>query len=262
MIAEVPQGRVEVPPIVVELAGGQPVRAVWRNGLGGLTFRAGPRFVKWAPAGSGLDLGAEAVRLRWAARFAVVPRVLDQGADGSGSWLVTAGLPGTMAVADRWKQDPATAVRAIGAGLRRLHEELPVADCPFEWSAEGRVARARANAAAGRLDPAEFHPDHRPFGTVGDALAALGERPPIDRLVVCHGDACAPNTLIGDDGHCTGHVDFGALGVADGWADLAVATWSTTWNYGPGWEEPLLEGYGVEPDEERIRYYRLLWELS
>jgi kanamycin kinase len=51
-----------------------------------------------------------------------------------------------------------------------------------------------------------------------------------------HGDACAPNTLISHDGHCSGHVDFGALGTADRWADLAIATWSTIWNYGPGWE--------------------------
>lgn len=136
-------------------------------------------------------------------------------------------------------------MRAIGEGLRRLHEELPVGDCPFEWSAEQRVARARGGS-----------------GTVEEALAALADIPPVDRLVVCHGDACAPNTLIGDDGHCTGHVDLGALGVADRWADLAVATWSTVWNYGPGWEEPLLEAYGVEPDQERIRYYRLLWEFS
>jgi kanamycin kinase len=28
--------------------------------------------------------------------------------------------------------------------------------------------------------------------------------PLIDRLVVCHGDACAPNTLINDDGRCCG----------------------------------------------------------
>ncbi|WP_443062724.1 phosphotransferase [Streptomyces sp. NBC_00390] len=61
----------------------------------------------------------------------------------------------------------------------------------------------------------------------------------MDRLVVCHGDACAPNTVVGDDGTWTGHVDLGTLGAADRWADLAVATWSTQWNYGPGWEEPL-----------------------
>jgi kanamycin kinase len=80
--------------------------------------------------------------------------------------------------------------------------------------------------------------------------------------VVCHGDACAPNTLIDDSGACSGHVDFGHLGVADRWADLSIATWSLDWNYGPGWQHMLLDAYGVEPDEERISYYRLLWDLS
>jgi len=41
---------------------------------------------------------------------------------------------------------------------------------------------------------------------------------------------------------------LGALGVADRWADLAVATWSLEWNYGPGWQSVLLEAYGVESD--------------
>jgi aminoglycoside phosphotransferase len=74
------------------------------------------------------------------------------------------------------------------------------------------------------------------------ALDMLTHAPPIDKLVVCHGDACAPNTLLGDDGCWSGHVDLGALGVADRWADLAIATWSTEWNYGPGWEDHLLVG--------------------
>ena len=88
------------------------------------------------------------------------------------------------------------------------------------------------------------------------------EIPPADKLVVCHGDACAPNTLITDDGRWSGHVDLGDLGVADRWADLAIATWSTGWNYGPGWEQVLLDAYGIKPDEERTSYYRLLWELG
>jgi kanamycin kinase len=63
-------------------------------------------------------------------------------------------------------------VTAIGAGLRAMHEALPVEACPYSWSAE-------------------------------------------DRLVVCHGDACAPNTLLAEDGHWSGHVDLGLLGTAD-----------------------------------------------
>jgi len=45
-------------------------------------------------------------------------------------------------------------------------------------------------------------------------------------------------------------------------ADLAVATWSAEWNYGPGWERLLLDAYGTRPDPERTRYCRLLWDLS
>ena len=47
-----------------------------------------------------------------------------------------------------------------------------------------------------------------------------------------------------------------------GGADLAIATWSAGWNYGPGWEPLLLDAYGVEPDPDRTAYYRLLWDLG
>ncbi|WP_211786176.1 aminoglycoside 3'-phosphotransferase [Kitasatospora viridis] len=252
-----PQGPLVVPEAVLALADGDTIEGVWRNEAGGLTFRLGERFVKWAPSGSGLDLAAEAPRLGWAGRFARVPRVLGQGAEAAGQWLLTAALPGGMAVLDEWKREPATAVRAIGRGLRALHEALPVEDCPFDWSTGTRLARARRGSG-----PADWHPEHRHLGTAERALALLADPPPVDRLVVCHGDACAPNTLIGPDGEFAGHVDLGALGLADRWADLAVATWSTNWNYGPGWELPLLAAYGVEPDPVRTAYYRLLWDLT
>ena len=267
LIAAPPEGPFEIPEIVGTLAAGRDVEAVWRNGTGGITFRigAGPtrEFLKWSPQESGVDLGEEIRRLEWAVRFTPVPRVVSQGSDEHGSWFVTAGLPGLSAVDVRWKQDPATAVRAIGAGLRMMHERLPVADCPFDRDLATRLALARQEVAAGRVDLATWHEDARARVTSAEHALELvtNDVPPIDRLVVCHGDSCAPNTLVGDDGTCVGHVDLDTLGVADRWADLATASWSTTWNYGPGWEEPLLEAYGVEPDWERIHYYRLLWQL-
>jgi len=109
---------------------------------------------------------------------------------------------------------PAVAVRAIGAGLRMLHDRLPVRSFPFHWSATERLST---------LTPAQ--------------RSRLGRPPPVDRLAVCHGDSCSPNTVIDDDGRCCGHVDLEQLGVADRWADLAVATLSLGWNYpGREWE--------------------------
>jgi kanamycin kinase len=115
------------------------------------------------------------VRLSWARRHVVVPEVLGAG-DG---WLHTAGLPGRSAVDPWWLARPCDAARAIGSGLRSLHDALPVNDCPFDWSVTARLAQLPARRRTG-----------------------LGDAPPVDRLVVCHGDACAPNTLIEDDGTC------------------------------------------------------------
>ena len=259
-------GSVTVPRAVAAVAGGRPAVPVWVNEAGGLTFEVGDGaercFVKWAPAGSDeLDLAAEADRMEWACRFHPVPRPLARGQDAHGSWLVTAPVPGDSAVTARWKAEPAVAVTAIGAGLRAMHDSLPAAGCPFSWSAAERLAAARRKAEAGGQDPAAWHPSHQGL-TVAAALESGAAIPPADQLVVCHGDACAPNTLIGAGGRWSGHVDLGSLGIADRWADLAIATWSAGWNYGPGWEGLLLDAYGVEPDPERTRYYRLLWDLG
>lgn len=253
-----PPADIAVPAAVRRAAGDDPLRPVWRNELGGLTFALGTdRYVKWSPP-DGPDLAAERDRLTWAARYTRVPTVLDHGADHDGQWLTTTGLPGDNAVSDRWLSDPAPAVRAIGRGLRAMHDALPVDDCPFDWSAGARTELARR---CGRRDPRDWWPDHRHLDP-DEAFQRLGAAPEIDRLVVCHGDPCSPNTIIDDEGNWVGHVDLGALGVADRWADLAVATWSLDWNYGPGRDGLLLDAYGIAADSERTAYYRLLWDLS
>lgn len=227
-----PSGPVPVPGVVTSIARRRPATAVWVNELGGVTFAIGRRlgyesateYVKVYPDGAAQLPAHEVARLRWARAYAEVPVVLGFGH----GWLHTSALPGRSAVDPRWAEHPRTAARAIGAGLRRLHDQLPVRSCPFG-----------------------------PLSWVGDAT------PAIDRLVVCHGDACAPNTLLADDGTCSGHVDLGALGVAERWADLAVATLSLSWNYPGGDSEELpaelLEAYGVSPDLDRTAFYRARW---
>lgn len=239
----VPVAAVDLPAAVWAVAVQErlgPARAVWINALGGTTFRfdVARQFVKWAPHGVDLDLAAEAERMRWAGQFVPVPTVLDLGTDADGQWLRSTALPGRSAIDAHWQQQPRTAARAIGAGLRRLHDRLPVAACPFSWSVTTRVRLAAP----------------------GDRPGLLDDAPPVDRLVVCHGDACAPNTLLDDAGEPAGHVDLGHLGLADRWADLAVATYSLGWNFPGDWEHELLDAYGIARDEERIAYYRRLWD--
>lgn len=223
-----------IPDIVLELAAGRPIRLAWRNDLGGLTFAIGGDFVKWNPPRTGIDLERERRRLDWLAGRHPVPRVFAFGTDAGAQWLMTRGLPGGSAVGDAWRARRSEAIRAIAAGLRALHA-VPVDAFPDAWTAESWVGRTPA---------------------------ALGPRPPVDDPVLVHGDACAPNTLISDDGRWTGNVDFGDLAVGDRWADLAVASMSLDWNFGAGHQPELFEAYGIEPDPARISYYRALWHAE
>jgi kanamycin kinase len=224
-LARRPDGPVEVPQLVTSFAVSDELDAVWRNELGGLTFRAGERYLKWNPIGSGVDLEDERARLGWLAPRHPVAEVLDFGRDDGGQVLVTRALPGESAVSDVWRQRPRDAVRSIADGLRVMHA-LPVNDCPFlcRWA------------------PALHVPD--------------------DDLVVVQGDACAPNTIIGAGGDFVGHVDLGLLGVTDRWADLALASRSLDWNYGAGWQDEFFAAYGVARDEERIQHYRALSDAA
>jgi kanamycin kinase len=225
VLANRPNGPVEVPGLVRRYAPDAELDAVWRNELGGLTFRDGERYLKWNPTGSGVDLDDERARLVWLAPRHPVPEVLDAARDDNGQLLVTRALPGEGAVTDGWKARPRDAVRAIAEGLRVLHA-LPTADCAFvcRWAPASGV--------------------------------------PADDLVVVQGDACAPNTIIGSDGRFLGHVDLGLLGVADRWADLAIASRSLDWNYGPGWQDEFFAAYGIARDEQRIRHYRALCDAA
>ncbi len=224
----------EVPGIVRELAGGRPPVLVWRNDLDGLTFRIGDRYLKWNPAATGIDLERERVRMEWMSARHPAPRVIDHGVAGDAQWLLTEALPGTSAVGDTWRARPAEAIAAIAHGLRAVHA-IPTDDFPPEWTAEAWV---------GRQPP------------------SLGPRPPVADPVVVHGDACAPNTLVSDDGTWTGHVDLGDLALGDRWADLAIASLSLDWNFGEGHQDELFRAYGIEPDPVRMRYYRALWQLE
>jgi kanamycin kinase len=236
----IPIGSVQVPDVVSRIAVGRPAHPTWANEIGGLTFQIGDgigrEFVKVAPPHPEIDLHREAAKLCWAASYLAVPEVLGVGRDGPLEWLHTAGLPGRSAVDPHWIARPREAVRAIATGLRAMHDRLPADSCPYSWSVPGRLAAVSEAARHG-----------------------LPEPPPVDRLVVCHGDACAPNTLIDKDGQWCGHVDFGDLGLADRWADLAVAEWSLGYNYGGAWRTEFFDTYGVAPDDERLDYYLTLW---
>ncbi|MFP5318942.1 MAG: APH(3') family aminoglycoside O-phosphotransferase [Acidimicrobiia bacterium] len=217
------------------------------------------RFLKVRAAGEEPSLADEESRLRWAAARLPVPTVLASGTEGDVDWLVTAGLPGRDAIAPELRAHPARLVPELARGLRRLHD-TPVDGCPFRLTVDDAIAAARRRVTAGTVQVAELHEEHRHLSP-NQALAWMEELAPDEEdPVLCHGDYCFPNVMV-EGWRVTAYLDLGELNVADRWWDLAVATWSTTWNAGPGWEHTFLEAYAAEPDERRMTFWRLVYDL-
>lgn len=261
-VANIPTEPVQVPQVVADLAGDRVLTAVWTNELGGVTWHAEELHIKWNPHTTGIDLTEEIARLHWLRRHVPevpCPQWVEHGADAEGQWLVTVTIPARTAVAAQGDEVPA-AVDAIAVGLRTLHDSGAVDECPFEWSTDARRLGALGRLERGDVDPQRLHRQHHQL-SLADMAAQLNELP-TGGAVVCHGDACAPNTLISEEGSFAALVDLGALGVGQPWADIAVAAWSLDWNFGPGWVDRFLDAYGTERDDDLLAWHQLLWDLG
>lgn len=203
---------------------------------------------------------AEAERTVWARNFLPVPRVLKRGVTQDGDWLLTEGIDSVDATAAAFRQDVPGLVNRLGEGLRRFHS-TPIDECPFQFRIANAIQLVQHRLETGLIHGArDFHPEFAALTEEAAVEELLATIPDSEDLVVCHGDFCVPNVLLrGTD--VVGFVDLGELGVADRWWDLAVATWSITWNFGPGFEDRFLNTYGVPRDERRTRFYRLLYDL-
>lgn len=185
-------------------------------------------------------MALEAERLQWIGPRLPVPEVVDAGRSGPLAWMLTRAVPGTPASDRRWLEQPRRTAAVLGDATRQFHDALAesVADCPFSWRISDRVER----------------------GGFSDAFRRKAvEAPDETDLVVSHGDLCAPNIVLRDDGSVGGFLDLGTMGVADRAVDLGSQLWSLEFNGMARFFEDFLAAYGDQGDAERIRWYRDLY---
>lgn len=234
------------------------------------------RFHKSAAPTWDRGLDAEAARLRWLATTPFADRVaevLHHGVDDDGlEHLVTTAVPGVDGVVLAERAVAAgddAAIKALatryGAALRELHDTLDPRAYPFDRRLDVRLAAAERRIDEGGVDPADFEPEYADR-TPQELLALLCTTRPADDeheddLVVGHGDWCYPNVLFDGDTPWA-MVDLADLGVSSRWYDLGIGARSTSHNLGDAAVPAFFEGYGIEPDDERVRYYILLDELQ
>lgn len=253
----------DIPQVIAAEYEDWSVRIAWNEYPGTTTYRLGSadarvRYVKVAESTSVVSLVGEAERMRWLAGRLPVPVVIDVGQTDELVWLITEGLPGVDLL--RLPRPGAERAGMSGLALRVFHD-ADIEGCPFDVRTPALIALAHRRAEQGLIVPEVHFHDEFAHLRVAEALRRVEEEvPDVGGEVLCHGDFSFPNILV-DGRNLSGFVDLGEMGVGDPWWDIAIATWSATWNLGPGFEHDVLEAYGVEPDWDRIGFFRLLYDL-
>lgn len=155
---------------------------------------------------------------------------------------------------------------ALAGALKALWE-IDISACPRINGVNEKLTEVKYNIDHGLVDMDRVNSETGGFMDVHELYRALELNRPAEDTVLSHGDFCLPNIFV-ENGRATGYLDWGTGGVADRWQDIALCVRSLGVNLRtrPEYCEEELRRYtamlfselGLEPDGEKMRYYRLL----
>lgn len=209
--------------------------------------------------------------MRWLEGKLPVPRVIAYERDGEYDYLLMSRINGLMACNRYYMERPDELIPLLAEALCMMWS-VDITGCPVTRDLDIVLTQARYRVEHGLVDMENTEPDtYGPdgFSGPGELLEWLCNNKPEPDPVFSHGDCCLPNIFF-DNGRVSGFIDLGRAGVCDRWNDLALCTRSLRSNAegkygGPVYKDidtaALFYELGIQPDEEKIRYYILLDEL-
>lgn len=211
--------------------------------------------------------------VKWLGGSIPVPEILMYHVENGTAYTLMSRLEGKMLCDEEFLTSPQRLIR-LAADMLRMLWAVDVNECPLRGSRlDERLKAARFNVENHLVDLDNVEPET--FGPGGfknpeELLAWLEQNRPQEDIVLTHGDFCLPNLFV-NEGKICGFIDLGKMGPADRWQDIAIVLRSLKSNFSGEYNggkayfqfEPymLLDELGIEMDEEKNRYYRLLDEL-
>lgn len=209
--------------------------------------------------------------LRWLQGRLPVPDIIEEANEDGMCYLLMSRVQGKHLCTTEILDDQHLLAEVVAYGLKKLWS-LDISDCPTDRSLEQKFREIDFGLRSGAItmDNARQEETYGPSGfkSPAELFDWLVKHRPDERLVLSHGDYCLPN-IICEGGKLAGYIDLGYAGAADQWVDIEMVQWSmwanTTGQFGgkcrPFNRQLLFDALGMEPDEEKIRYYSLLNEL-
>lgn len=209
--------------------------------------------------------------MRWLQGKLPVPEVLAADMVDDTRYLLMSRITGNNLCADFILNDQERLADLVAKGLQQMWS-VDITGCPTDRSLDAKFLEIETGIRNGSITMHQARQEET-YGPSGFKSPAelfdwLVKHRPQEELVLSHGDFCLPNILCNSHG-LTGFIDLGCAGVADKWVDIEMVLWSmwanSTGQFGGkcrAFDRNLLfDALGMQPDDEKIRYYSLLNEL-
>lgn len=219
--------------------------------------------IKISPAEDAVNVKTEATKISWAKDKLPVPsRALAVAFPGV-SLLLTRTLNGrpSFEQVDIFKPDKLVDyLLEAGRKFRAVSPDYCSFEAP-EWTFETGIVKNLGKLATNKQKHRELHPDFSEL-TLNELKDIVDAGPQGRGDILCHGDWCMPNVLLGSDGQLTGIVDLGGMHIGNENLDPAIMSWTIRANMGENWEDQYLSSYNLKKDDQSISYQRLIYDLG
>ncbi len=174
------------------------------------------------------------------------------------SYILTKEVKGEMLCSDYYSDHPLEGIGIIVEAFNAIYN-IDYSDCIIDETIDTKIKEIESRFSSIKDSDIKESILKR-FHTKENILKYIKGNKPKQIIGFTHGDMSLPN-IFALNGHFSGLIDVGNAGISDIYFDLVICEMSIERNYGKEYIDIFYEKLGIEKDEFKSDYYRVLMSL-
>ncbi len=200
-------------------------------------------------------LSKESIRLDYLKHKISVPEKIFYEKYNDKSYILTKSLKGEMLCSEYYLNHKDEGIDIIIEAFNHLYN-IDYSDCILDETIDEKIKRIEENFNLINENDIDKSILER-FHTKENILKYLKGNKPKQIIGFTHGDMSLPN-IFADNNHFSGLIDVGDSGISDIYYDIVICEKSIERNYGKEYVDIFYDKLGIEKDEFKSEYYRIL----
>ena len=203
-------------------------------------------------------LSKESIRLDYLKDKINVPEKVFYEKYNNMSYLLTKEVRGEMLCSDYYCNHPNEGIDILIEAFNEIYN-IDYSDCILDETLDTKIKEIEDRFSSIKESDINENILKR-FHTKEAILKYIKGNKPKQIIGFTHGDMSLPN-IFATNGHFSGLIDVGNAGISDIYFDLVICEMSIERNYGSEYIQVFYDKLGIEKDEFKSDYYRILMSL-